>query len=212
MPEHKLISAAEVHTVYRKVFADEVARLADAGPYKAVELNIKAIQVDTAIEYRLTAITPTWTAVGAVGGGGINAGGFMPVPVQQNTEDGPQIAQGGSVNVANVGLDMTGIPAAECTVTIMLYIDSMWADGSVGFELHILKIGFDDTVQDPINRLGAVEETDVIGELSGPSILSSITDLIGAVGVMSFDFDDGLGFNGVVDFRFTASRGTFLEI
>jgi len=68
MADHSTVTGTNVHTPYRQVFADETARLADATVYVAADLNKKALQVDANTEYRLSAITPTWTAVGGMSG------------------------------------------------------------------------------------------------------------------------------------------------
>jgi hypothetical protein len=54
-----------VHTPYRQVFADSVARLADATVYTINDINKLAIQTDTNEQYRLSSFSPTtWTSLG----------------------------------------------------------------------------------------------------------------------------------------------------
>jgi hypothetical protein len=71
MSEHKDEPNARIHAPYRVIFANDAARTGDAGSYSAgdVTARIKALQEDTKQEYVLTAVTPTWTAVGGGGGG-----------------------------------------------------------------------------------------------------------------------------------------------
>ena len=70
MSRHSLLGGDEnAHVPYRQVFANDGERTGDSGPYTAADLYKKAYQVDSNAEYVLTAITPTWTAVGGGGGG-----------------------------------------------------------------------------------------------------------------------------------------------
>ena len=64
MSFHKDVTAEDVHIVYRQVFADSTARLADATSYVTADLNKKALQEDDNSEWRLTVISPIeWTQV-----------------------------------------------------------------------------------------------------------------------------------------------------
>ena len=68
---HYLFDTDEIHTPYHRVFADNAARTADAGPYVADQVTnpITALQLDTATVYYLTNHSPvTWTSL--TGGSG----------------------------------------------------------------------------------------------------------------------------------------------
>lgn len=62
---HAEIPEDDVHGPYRRVFADEAARTGDSNTYTAADVTnkVKALQLDTLIEYVLTATTPVWTEV-----------------------------------------------------------------------------------------------------------------------------------------------------
>ena len=163
--EHREIASAEVHTVYRKVFADEAARLADVGPYKTVELNLKAIQEDTAVEYRLTAITPTWTAVGG-GGGGITSPFW---PIQQQVSQDYTFAQGGSQSISIPGLNLSeGILPGRCMCQIYCLIMGANASGgeASAFELYLSTITMlaDTGSDEPWERLDGTDAVALVQE------------------------------------------------
>ncbi len=205
MTSHRNAVGDLIHVPFRQVFADAAARTADATVYTVGDLRKKAYQVDTNTEYVLTGFSPTvWSAVG-----GIRTGGFLSQAMQQNTADGPQIAQG-SFQLVLVGLDMTGIPATKCYVSLSLWIESLWADGSVGIQLTVYAFSFVAGGGDPIDRLDDDEKAQ--GLTATSSINATIEDLIGASGDAQFRFTDLKAANGAVDFRFTASRGVFLEV
>lgn len=70
MPEHKDLTAANLHTVFRRVFADDVDRLADTSTYEAAEVNnAYALVLSNANSrpqvYLLTSTTGDWTAIDA---------------------------------------------------------------------------------------------------------------------------------------------------
>lgn len=58
---HATLTTDELHLVWRQVFANEAARLADATSYSAGDVGHLARQTDTGEVYVLTATTPTWT-------------------------------------------------------------------------------------------------------------------------------------------------------
>lgn len=60
---HSQLTGDEIHTPYIKTFANDLARTGDASTYTSSDLYKKALQIDTGVEYILTAVTPVWTAV-----------------------------------------------------------------------------------------------------------------------------------------------------
>ena len=60
---HKDLTTDDIHVPYLRTFADEAARVADAGPYVTADLYKKALQIDTLAEYVLSSLGPpiTWS-------------------------------------------------------------------------------------------------------------------------------------------------------
>lgn len=178
MPDHKLISAAEVHTVYRKVFADEAARIADAGPYKTVELNIKAIQVDTAIEYRLTVIAPvTWTAVG----GGSSLSAFWPI--QQQVSQDYAFVQGGdqAISVSGINISEGVLPGkCMCQLTARLMGDAS-GGAATAAELYLITVSLaaDSGGDEPWERLLGTDDVGLVREVDSGNLSHASISLTG---------------------------------
>ena len=210
--EHREIESAEVHTVYRKVFADEAARLADAGPYKTVELNIKAIQVDTAIEYRLTVISPvTWTAVGAVGGGGVQGGAF-PSANKRVTQSLATIAQGGDVTVELAGLTVADIITANAGfLALSIWIMARYSGGNVRQEQYTALIALNAGPGDPNTRIAGAPELNLLSVIGDDGVNASLADLVGATGIIEIQFMDGDGTAGTVDVVVVATLSDYYE-
>lgn len=212
MPEHDVIPAAEVHTVYRKVFADEAARLADAGPYGDAELNIKAVQVDTAIEYRLTATTPTWTAVGAVGGGGVQGGAF-PSANKRVTQSLTTIAQGGDITVQLAGLTVGDILTANAGfIALSIWIMARYSGGNVRQEQYTALITFGAGGGDPVGRITGTTEQNLISDTGlSDGVNASLADLVGATGIIEIQFADIDGAAGTADVVVVGTLSEYYE-
>lgn len=78
MTLHKALATDDIHSPYRRLWADAAARAADTGPYTAADVTnrVKGLQTDTLAEYVLTATTPTWTPL-PTGGGGVGSTIFL---------------------------------------------------------------------------------------------------------------------------------------
>jgi len=101
MPNLSKAAGADVPHVFRQVFANAAARVADPTVYAADDVNKIALQVDTGEQYRLSNHSPTtWTL--------ITGTGFAPaVPIGHVAlADGANIATDASLgNVFEVVID-----------------------------------------------------------------------------------------------------------
>lgn len=147
MPKLSTAAGANVPQVFRQVFPNAGARLADPTLYTALDINKIAVQLDTGEQYRLASIDPTvWVLITGTGSARLT-------PLWKGGVPGDSFLTGDTVNPAfndhvmfkcpsgdSVTFNMPVAGAAQAGFRIGFY-DTVFASKSVGTVLFVPQTG-----------------------------------------------------------------------